>query len=244
MRSLPVNTHSLNTTFSNHYGVSNENPDISRIKKMLASYRALPGTVIYSQVFTSELCVLRPFQENILGFRASCFNIHRLIDMVHPQDREKAWRLTKKAFEVIFSKQTNKEFVYRITYRIRPTGGQYVRILRETVPFCWDARGKMICSMSRITDISHMGNHHGVRGWLTYPNKVINLTPSTTKHLTKRELEILHYLAGGFTSKCIGNHLCISKLTVDKHRANMLQKTHTRNTSELISYAIEHGWIE
>lgn len=52
--------------------------------------------------------------------------------------------------------------------------------------------------------------------------------------LSNRELEILHLIVKGLTSKDIAMHLTISKFTVDTHRKNLLQKLNVRTTAELI----------
>ncbi|MFP4019939.1 MAG: helix-turn-helix domain-containing protein, partial [Bacteroidales bacterium] len=52
--------------------------------------------------------------------------------------------------------------------------------------------------------------------------------------ITEREFEILHLIFLGLTSEQIANRLCISKRTVETHRHNILGKTQTKNTVELI----------
>lgn len=42
----------------------------------------------------------------------------------------------------------------------------------------------------------------------------------------------------------IDDELFISKRTVDKHRANILEKTGCKNTASLVVYAIRHGIVE
>ena len=42
----------------------------------------------------------------------------------------------------------------------------------------------------------------------------------------------------------IADELFISKRTVDKHRANILEKTGCKNTASLVVYAIRKGIVE
>ncbi|MDX2306444.1 MAG: LuxR C-terminal-related transcriptional regulator [Microscillaceae bacterium] len=56
--------------------------------------------------------------------------------------------------------------------------------------------------------------------------------------LTARECEVLGLLTKGLCSKQIAAHLGISKYTVENHRQNMLRKTHTQCTTELVAMAI------
>ena len=62
--------------------------------------------------------------------------------------------------------------------------------------------------------------------------------------LTPRELEVVKLIAEGYTSEEIAAQLVISKKTVDRHRANMLEKLGMRNRVELTRYAIRRGLVE
>ncbi|MER5755068.1 response regulator transcription factor [Streptomyces sp. NPDC002088] len=62
--------------------------------------------------------------------------------------------------------------------------------------------------------------------------------------ITEREEEILKLVAEGHTSKEIALLLVISVKTVERHRANLLQKLGLRDRLELTRYAIRVGLIE
>lgn len=62
--------------------------------------------------------------------------------------------------------------------------------------------------------------------------------------LSEREKEILLLICKGMTNNEIADTLYISKRTVDKHRANILEKTNCKNTANLVVYAIKHGLVE
>jgi DNA-binding NarL/FixJ family response regulator len=74
-------------------------------------------------------------------------------------------------------------------------------------------------------------------------NKKSGKTKSILEHLTAREREVLQLIAEGNTNKKIASHLCISLKTVEKHRANLMQKLELRNTAALTAYAIEKGLV-
>lgn len=61
---------------------------------------------------------------------------------------------------------------------------------------------------------------------------------------SNRELEILQLIAEGFTNREIGEKIHISHRTVDKHRANMMQKIEARNVAELVRYAMKKELID
>jgi DNA-binding NarL/FixJ family response regulator len=62
--------------------------------------------------------------------------------------------------------------------------------------------------------------------------------------LTPRELEILKLIAEAHTSKEIAEMLFISVKTVERHRANILEKLGMRDRVELTRYAIRRGLIQ
>lgn len=67
---------------------------------------------------------------------------------------------------------------------------------------------------------------------------------SKTANLSKREKEILYKICEGNSNQEIAESLFISKRTVDKHRANLLGKTNSKNTASLILFAIKNKLIE
>jgi DNA-binding NarL/FixJ family response regulator len=62
--------------------------------------------------------------------------------------------------------------------------------------------------------------------------------------LTPRELEVTKLISEGLTAEEIAGTLYISKKTVDRHRANILEKLGMRNRVELTRYAIKRGLVE
>ncbi len=59
--------------------------------------------------------------------------------------------------------------------------------------------------------------------------------------ITKREQEILNYIAEGLTSFDISEKLNLSIRTVESHRYNLMQKLNLKSAAQLIKYAILHN---
>ena len=62
--------------------------------------------------------------------------------------------------------------------------------------------------------------------------------------LTPREEEILKLVAEAHTNDEIAEMLVISKKTVERHRANILEKLGMRDRVELTRYAIRRGLVQ
>jgi len=62
--------------------------------------------------------------------------------------------------------------------------------------------------------------------------------------LTPRETEVIKLVAESYTNRQIADALTISEKTVDRHRANILEKLGMRDRVELTRYAIRNGLIE
>jgi len=74
--------------------------------------------------------------------------------------------------------------------------------------------------------------------------KVTKELKETESDLSEREVEILLLISEGWSNQEIGDRLFISKRTVEKHRANILDKTNCKNTAGLVMYAIKNQLIE
>jgi DNA-binding NarL/FixJ family response regulator len=67
--------------------------------------------------------------------------------------------------------------------------------------------------------------------------------PDALDVLSPRELEVVKLVAEGHTSDEIATMLFISRKTVDRHRANILDKLGMRDRVDLTRYAIRRGLI-
>jgi DNA-binding NarL/FixJ family response regulator len=68
-------------------------------------------------------------------------------------------------------------------------------------------------------------------------------TKSSWETLTQREREILKLIAEGYKNKGIADDLCISVKTVEKHRANLMEKLDLHSIQALTAFAIERGLV-
>ena len=60
--------------------------------------------------------------------------------------------------------------------------------------------------------------------------------------LTKREKDILYFIANGFSNQDIAEKLKISVRTVETHKSNLMQKLNLKSSAALSLYALEKGY--
>ena len=80
-----------------------------------------------------------------------------------------------------------------------------------------------------------------LEGYMTGRKKLKSKTSWDT--ITQREREVLKLLGEGFQNKEISDMLHISVKTVEKHRANIMNKLDLHNAAALTAFAIEHGLV-
>ena len=68
-------------------------------------------------------------------------------------------------------------------------------------------------------------------------------SPQPYDLLSEREQQVFRLVVQGKTSQQIGDLLCISPRTVEKHRASVLQKLAMKDTLELVRFAAKLGVI-
>ena len=78
----------------------------------------------------------------------------------------------------------------------------------------------------------------------TFENKKEEVRKKKLPQLTKREKEVLTLICNGNSKTEISDQLNISERTVEKHKENLLSKTETSNTVNLVIYAFKNKLAE
>jgi DNA-binding NarL/FixJ family response regulator len=61
--------------------------------------------------------------------------------------------------------------------------------------------------------------------------------------LSDREIQIVELICYGYSAGEIAEKLFLSKRTVEKHRANILDKTNCKNTAKLVAWAMKNNFV-
>jgi DNA-binding CsgD family transcriptional regulator/PAS domain-containing protein len=193
--------------------------------------------------------------KSILGYETTLWKAKGLAflnEVIHPQDQPRIWKLFRCIWDLLLALPPNQRKYYQFTgdYRVRKPDGNYVRILEQNTILQQDNQGNITHLLITASNISHWKKSEALVASVTstengscfcYTSDDDHLSPAT--QLSKREREIVKLLSEGCSSKCIADQLSISFHTVNKHRQNIIEKTQTRNVSEVVHFAFTNGLI-
>ncbi|MES2389853.1 MAG: LuxR C-terminal-related transcriptional regulator [Bacteroidota bacterium] len=136
------------------------------------------------------------------------------------------------------------------SYRVRASDGNYFWLRQQSTPLLIDAEGNLLLTFALCTDITAIcgGRRRPYTIKLILPdgtNRVLNTGRQGPRPvISRKEMEVLRFLATGMTSKDIAGRLHISSNTVNNHRKNILRKTGCANIAEAIRFAMTQGYLE
>ena len=135
---------------------------------------------------------------------------------------------------LILSMHQNEQYLYEA---LKAGASGYVLktvVDRDLVEACRAAmRGEPFLYPGAMTPL--------IRGYL---QRARTERPLREEMLTPREQEVVKLIAEGYSSKQIADALVISEKTVERHRANILEKLGMHDRVELTRYAIRRGLVE
>ncbi len=100
-----------------------------------------------------------------------------------------------------------------------------------------------------INKIVNGGNYFSEEILMNYTKNIITQQiekkdKNNMPELSKREVEVLQLICKGYSNYKMGEHLNISYRTVERHKTNLLLKTETQNTVNLVIYAFKNKLAE
>jgi DNA-binding CsgD family transcriptional regulator len=143
----------------------------------------------------------------------------------------------------------HKDYIFSFNYRVKNGLGEYVNILQRNSFIQSDENGNPLLSMGVVTNIHHYKTENPViqlvekvdpsTGMADLIAKNTYYLREEDKVFSKRERQILLYIADGLTSRQIADKLFISEHTVINHKRNMHHKSNTQNTAALLGFAFK-----
>lgn len=223
-------------------------------------HHSLP--LFYAIDYTArQYLVLTDAMQTLAGYHPRDFmenKLQKLLEVYHKDDF-KIYNKEVFARNVAFLKKTpqhlHSEHLFSYNFRFRRSDNQYAHVLQRNTYITSKQTGLPLYSLGVIIDINDVKTDtvivHTIErtsagaGFTTknlveknyfYPNE-------DEATFTRRETDVLKYLAEGLNSKQIAGKLHLSTHTVIAHKQNMLHKANAKNTTELVVAAARNRVI-
>lgn len=234
---------------SDYYQQLKDNPVLNTILNASSSLTIIMDMRTSEYVYVSNNCL------HILGYDAEEVKQNGLkfaLSQIHQEDIGIYVNVTKNIWEFLLSLPPlqRKHYKTSVDFRIRNKSGAFIRVMQQNTALETDNKGNITLLLMMLTDISHLKkNNEMTAAIISTENDGYLVWDATDTHLksqvafSKREREIIKFLAEGFSTRQIAERLSLSEFTVSTHRRNMLEKTNVQNARALVKYAISHGML-
>ncbi|WP_346986538.1 LuxR C-terminal-related transcriptional regulator [Chryseobacterium sp. POE27] len=218
-----------------------------------------PGKFYYYIINFADSTIFN-HHENILklhGLKKYPTHLKEIIDLIHPDDLEfvmDAERMSIEKMKEINGFDYQQELKSSYCFRMRTSEGKYELFHHQALHTYKDEKGRLLQAINIHTNIEHITCKNsftvlvsGINGredfhqmhWLKNKRK----QQSVRAIFTNREIEVICYIAKGYSAGEIADALNISEETVRTHRKNILRKSNSKNSSELIKKTFEWGYL-
>lgn len=203
--------------------------------------------------FDMTLSHISPAIAEIHGFETKTISFNDILAAMHPDDMDFVTKAEAIATDFFYNKVGYEKMLnYKVSYsfRFRVQNGEYVLFNHQSLMLSLDDNGGLGKSLNIHTRIDHLSNLNTYKISLIGLNgepSFMNLNPDKENQdliaFSKREIDIIKLISNGLCNAEIAERLFISALTVKKHRSNILAKSDTKNTAQLIKNCILQGII-
>ncbi len=149
-----------------------------------------------------------------------------------------------------YTSEMVKKLRFSFTFQCKKNTGEYIWCLQQISVLETNDQGFPNFTLVFMSDVTNIKKDLQLDFMISEKKADGSLLPilATTfidhqkiTFLSRRELEILSLIGKGLSTPQIAEQLFISTDTVYNHRKNMLEKTNTKNTAELLKMAMTKG---
>lgn len=204
-------------------------------------------------VINGNFKYVSPQVKDVLGYDAQEMTIEYFFSKIHPDDQPLLLTYEKEIVNFFQNLPSDKIAKYKFSYdyRVKNSNNKYIRILQQVITLQFDDSKNILLTLGVHTNISHIKKENssslsfiGLEGEPSFIDVSINHEFAPQKELlTTTEKKILNLLISGYQTKEVAQLLFVSPHTVNTHRKNILRKTDTKSTTELLTKIIRDGMI-
>jgi DNA-binding CsgD family transcriptional regulator len=203
--------------------------------------------------FDMSLSHICPSLYEMHGFDPETLTFNDVLGAIHPDDidfvRKAETFLTNFFYENI-GREKLLSYKNSYSFRFRLKNGEYALFNHQSLMLSLDDDGGLGKSLNIHTRIDHLSNFNthkisliGLNGEPSFMNLSLDEENHDLREFSKREIDIIKLIGNGLNNTEIAETLFISPLTVKKHRNNILTKSDSKNTAQLIKNCILQGLI-
>ncbi|MFD1771477.1 LuxR C-terminal-related transcriptional regulator [Sphingobacterium suaedae] len=190
----------------------------------------------------------------IHGLPSPPAHLQDIMDFIHPEDMDFVVRAEKASIEKMKEIGVEHQLLLKTSYcfRMRVADGSYHLFHHQAIHLAKDEQDRLTFALNIHTDIEHITkinnqivlvNGVGARRDYCLLDLSLSKEDRYIPTLSLREMEVLRLIAKGHASSRIADLLFISEHTVKVHRKNLLRKTKTVNSNDMIRTCMECGLL-
>jgi DNA-binding CsgD family transcriptional regulator len=246
----------LHDVWVNYRNKSEQNTDLPQITlEDLSNAITSTGPFYFYVIDFADMSLshISPSIYDIHNFEQGKVTFDDILNTLHPNDIDFLSKTEASIAKFFYENIGQEKFLhYKINYcfRLKMKNGEYALINHQALMLTLDKSGgygKVLNIHTRIDHITKSNNYQfsliGLNGEPSYMNLNNQTVFEKEAAFSKREIEILKLISNGNNNNEIADKLCISQLTVKKHRKNILQKANCKNTTQLIKNCVLQGLI-
>jgi DNA-binding CsgD family transcriptional regulator len=238
------NDYQLFDEFLNRYisrGFLNINPYESFMKEMETELAERQQFFYIGDVVRLKILFVSKGFEKFIGVKPNEFDLSSFMDRAHPEDKDR-YALARikfiKSGQDLFMSRSGRVFL-STNCRISDANGSFRQMIFQGKIFYSQVPYPTVFSLLVITALPFIkikrNGYHFYMGedanYFRYPDARLL---QTGFFFTSQEIEVLRLIATGLESEQIADKLLLSVNTINTHRRNILKKTKTHSTHELI----------
>jgi DNA-binding CsgD family transcriptional regulator len=186
--------------------------------------------------------------EKYFGWKDSSISAKRILEIVHPDDQKAFGKLYYLVLEGLLAMPIPVKGIgqFCISYRVITGEGKTVQVIETSNIIASDPVKNipLIClsQMNKVQDspadkkVTYYFQIKDEDNSVAIMSEYLKNYDSAINVFSENEIQIARLMKEGLTSQQIADKVFLSKNTVDKYRKNMLKKTDTANSPQLITH--------
>ena len=232
----------MESFFEKVTGMLSAKLDVDPSEDLPHEIHSMPGECVYVTDYKTKRLLFKKGFNQLLGYTDAEVDFDFVFKGYHHEDAVMISQVIKAVVAgAVNSLTPDPDLQLSMTYRKKRKDGSYIHILSQSSVYELDAKGNLLKSYTKLSDISYLNISTPV-SWSIRSNNMDNafiqskLFNIFENPFTKREIEIIKEIQIGGTNKEIAERLFVSHHTIATHRKHIFQKCNCHSVVDLLLY--------